>query len=126
MPYDEHMTKRDISKFEHALNEELALLEQELKSVGRINPENPEDWEPTVDEPVTDTAEMESRASEITEFEDISSIEFELEERYNDIKKALADIKVGDYGLCHTCGKEIEEERLEANPAATTCKAHMD
>ena len=118
-----HMT-RNISALQAALEEERALLEKELQSVGRINPENPEDWEPTADE-VTETAEQESLASEITDFEDRSAIEFELEERYNDIKRALRDIAAGTYGYCNVCNQEIEEDRLHANPAATTCKAHL-
>jgi RNA polymerase-binding transcription factor DksA len=114
----------NISTLKNALEEELALLEKELHTVGRINPENPEDWEATA-EPVTETAEMESVASEITDFEDRSAIEFELEERYNDIKRALKEIGEGTYGVCHTCNQPIEDDRLHANPAATTCKAHM-
>ena len=118
------MIKRDIPKLKHALAEELSLLEEELKSVGRINPENPADWEATANE-VTDTAEVESLASEITDFEDRSAIEFELEERYNDIKRALAQIETDTYGICKVCGEAIEDDRLGANPAAATCKAHM-
>ena len=112
------------SAYKSALEEELALLEKELQTVGRINPENPNDWEATA-EPVTETAEMESVASEITDFEDRSAIEFELEERYNDIKRALGAIEAGTYGVCHVCKGAIEADRLHANPAASTCKAHM-
>jgi RNA polymerase-binding transcription factor DksA len=32
----------------------------------------------------------------------------------------------GKYGICKVCGEEIEEARLEANPAAETCKAHLN
>ena len=119
------MIKRDIPKLKNALAEELSLLEQELKSVGRINPENPNDWEPSVSELVTETAELEARASEITDFEERSSIEYELEERYNEIKRALAQIETDAYGICNVCGEAIEDDRILANPAAATCKKHM-
>jgi RNA polymerase-binding transcription factor DksA len=51
-----------------------------------------------------------------------------LEVRYNEIKSALKKIEEsapGAYGLCEVGGEQIEEDRLEANPAARTCKAHM-
>jgi len=37
------------------------------------------------------------------------------------IDAALARIESGTYGRCERCGKEIEEERLEAIPWATLC-----
>ncbi len=50
----------------------------------------------------------------------------ELEIRYNEIKKALEKINSGKgYGLCEVCNEPIDPARLEANPAATTCKKHM-
>lgn len=39
------------------------------------------------------------------------------------IKKALANLKMGTYGKCENCGKQIEIERLEAMPTATLCIA---
>ena len=50
----------------------------------------------------------------------------ELETRYNNIKKALENINNGTYGICLLCGKKIELDRLNANPAAKTCKEHVD
>ena len=107
------------------LQEEKALLERELASVGRINPDNPEDWEATSEDLNIPQADMNERADEITDFEDRSAIEYELEERYNKVKDALARIENGTYGVCVTCGQDIERERMSANSAATTCKAHM-
>jgi RNA polymerase-binding transcription factor DksA len=37
------------------------------------------------------------------------------------IDAALARIGAGTYGICETCGKPIEEERLEAIPYARYC-----
>ena len=36
----------NTEKFKGALSEELNTLEGELKTIGRINPSNPNDWEP--------------------------------------------------------------------------------
>ena len=49
-----------------------------------------------------------------------------LKVRYNDVKDALHKIETTGYGVCEVCGEKIEEDRLEANPAARTCKAHMN
>lgn len=114
------------TKHEQALRKELLLLEAELKTVGRINPENSNDWEPVSGDLNIDTAEAEERAGEITDFEDRSAIEFTLEEKYNKVKAALERIASGTYGLCKVCGAAIEEARLTANPSAETCIAHRE
>jgi RNA polymerase-binding transcription factor DksA len=43
----------------------------------------------------------------------------------NTVVHALGKIEAGTYGVCEVSGMDIEEDRLEANPAARTCKAHM-
>jgi RNA polymerase-binding transcription factor DksA len=40
------------------------------------------------------------------------------------VRKALAKMKLGKYGVCEVCGKPIDKARLEAYPAATTCMEH--
>lgn len=42
------------------------------------------------------------------------------------IDKSLKNIDNGTYGLCEMCGKEIETERLDILPYATTCKDCMN
>lgn len=37
------------------------------------------------------------------------------------VRKALAAIKLGKYGKCEVCGKNIDKARLEVYPEATTC-----
>jgi len=37
------------------------------------------------------------------------------------INAALSCIENGTYGLCHTCGEKIPDERLEAVPFAELC-----
>ena len=37
------------------------------------------------------------------------------------VKKALAAIKIGRYGICEICGMPIDKARLKAYPEATTC-----
>lgn len=42
------------------------------------------------------------------------------------VKRALARLKIGKYGICEVCGKPIESARLKALPTATTCTEHMN
>jgi RNA polymerase-binding transcription factor DksA len=115
-----------IESLKSKLEEERTQLLEELQKIGRINPDNLSDWEPVAGEINLDTAEEEERAEEITNFEERSAIEFEIEKRWNEVNSALAAIAEGTYGICRTCGEHIDDERLSANPAATTCRLHME
>jgi YteA family regulatory protein len=46
------------------------------------------------------------------------------EKELQDIDHALQAMENGTYGICEVCGKEINEERLEALPTTTYCKEH--
>ena len=118
----------DYEHFKKKLEEEKLLLEQEMEKVGRINPDNPSDWEatPTLGDKDTSSADENTVADSIEEYEDNTAIVNTLEKRYNDIKSGLDKIKHGTYGICQVCQKEIEVDRLEANPSARTCKEHID
>lgn len=117
----------DYTYFKEKLESELKLVEEELGKVGRINPDNPSDWEatPSADRD-TSQADENTVADAIEGYEDNVAIVRTLEGRYNDIKSGLDKIKHNAYGLCQVCQKEIETDRLEANPSARTCKEHMD
>lgn len=114
----------DTNHYRTRLMEEQATLETELQSVGRRNPSNPEDWEATPQE-TGQEADPNDRADLIEHFEDNTAILKDLEARYHDVKDALAKIEAGTYGICEISGEEIEEDRLDADPAARTCKAHL-
>ena len=49
-----------------------------------------------------------------------------LEVRLEQVNKALEKIENDTYGTCEKCGTDIPEERLKANPAATTCIEHTN
>ena len=115
----------DIEKMKKKLLEEKASLEQELVKVGRKNPDNPSDWEALPAERDVSQADENTVADSISDFEDNNAIVNALEARYKDIKSGLDKIEKNVYGNCQICKKEIEEDRLEANPAARTCKEHM-
>ena len=112
--------------YKELLDVEKTKLLEELKQVGRINPDNKNDWEPVAGNLNAEQAEAEERAGEITDFEDRSAIEYELEKQLNNVDLALSRIENGQFGKCETCKNEIEEARLDINPSATTCKVHRE
>ncbi len=118
--------KIDTNHFKKELEAELQKLEGELKTVGRKNPSNPNDWEATPPKMDIDTADDMEVAERIDGYEENTAILKQLEIRYNEIKKALTRIADGSYGICEVGNDEIEKERLAANPAATTCIKHMN
>ena len=111
--------------FRTRLTEEKATLEAELSTVGRKNPSNPNDWEAVPEETGLE-ADPNDRADQMEEFGNNNAILVDLEARYNDVLAALARLEEGTYGVCEVSGEEIEAERLEADPAARTCKAHLN
>jgi len=108
------------------LEEEKKLLEEELGELGKVDKSG--DWEATpnddmVNQEVQDEGDMAERSGDYSErTEKLNS----LEKRLNDINESLEKIDAGNYGVCEICGKEIEEDRLEVNPAAPTCKECME
>jgi DnaK suppressor protein len=45
------------------------------------------------------------------------------DEHLTALDEALERVERGTYGVCESCGREVEQGRLEARPAATTCIA---
>ncbi len=118
----------NTDKYKTLLEGERARLESELGAVGEKNPNNPADWVPTMGESAPEeSADPIDVADKIEDFATRVGIEGPLEERLNNVKLALDAISAGTYGTCMEGGEPhpIEEGRLEANPAALTCVAHM-
>jgi DnaK suppressor protein len=115
----------DIAYYTKALEDEQRKLEGELTALGRHDPKDAENWDlkaPEMDIMQADDNEVADRAEELH----IDSIVLdELEIRYKGVMHALRKIGTGTYGICEVGGEPIEEERLKANPAARTCKAHL-
>jgi DnaK suppressor protein len=116
----------DTEHFKRRLESEKTELEQELAKVGRKNPDNPSDWEATPAERDPSQADENIVADSISDFEGNNAVVNTLETRLKDVRSGLDKIKHGVYGLCQVCKQEIEVDRLEANPAARTCKEHMN
>lgn len=107
------------------LEEEKGVLEGELASMGKQDTDTGE-WEAAPDAQTAPEADDNDLADRSEEFEERSAKVPVLETRLTDINDALGKIENGTYGICEVCGGQIEEDRLEANPAARTCKACME
>lgn len=110
--------------FRKKLSAEKARLESEMGTVGRQNPAVPGDWESVPSETGAES-DLADQADVVMSREGNSAILADLEARYDTVLSALARLENGTYGKCEVCGKKIEEERLEANPTATTCVEHL-
>ena len=116
----------DIQHFKGKLEDEKTKLEAELKTVGRINPENKADWQATPGNIDTAPGDENELADAIEEFEEHTAVLKDLEIQLNEVNRALGKIESGTYGICEISNEPIEIERLEANPSARTTIAHKD
>lgn len=83
-----------------------------------------DDWEIRVPENQESDEDIRADAAESAD-EQVAELA-ELETRYRTITRALQKITDGTFGICEISGEAIETDRLMANPAARTCKAHME
>jgi len=107
------------------LEQEKKILEGELSTIAKINDTTGE-WEaaPAIQTaPEADENDLSDRSED---FEERASKTVIFSARLKDVIDALGKIAEGTYGTCEVNGEPIEEDRLEANPAARTCKAHME
>ncbi len=111
--------------YKEKLSAEKANLEEELKSIAIFNTET-NIWEATPDQEMMGEIDDNDAADRFEDFEGRSGMVTTLQARLTDIENALAKIEGGKYGVCEICGKKIEENRLDANPSARTCKEHMN
>ena len=115
----------DKKKIKEKLEKERDQLLEELRDMGKLNIETGE-WEATPEEMSSREVDQNDMADRFEDFESRSSMIRVLEPRLNNILRALKDLNKGTFGVCEICGKEIEAARLEANPAAKTCKHHLN
>lgn len=51
----------------------------------------------------------------------IEAMKHEMDRRTIQLRKALARVKIGKYGICEDCGNMIDTDRLVIFPEATMC-----
>jgi DnaK suppressor protein len=110
--------------FKKKLEEEKQELEANMGKIGRRNAAVPGDWEALPSE-MGGAADLVDQADVTVSRETNAAILADLEARYDTVLAALERIEKKTYGTCEVCGEAIEEARLEADPAATTCTKHL-
>lgn len=115
----------DKKKIKEKLEKERDLLVEQLKGIGKMNPKTG-DWEAVPEDLGYKDSDSNDMADRFEEFESRSSMLTVFEERLTNILNALKAINKESFGKCKVCKKDIEMARLEANPAAHTCKKHIE
>ena len=115
----------DKKKIKEKLEKERDMLLEELKDMGKYNSETKE-WEAIPQEQNFPQADQNDMADRFEDFEARSSMLKVLESRLDNIMQALKNLNKESFGKCEVCKKDIEMTRLEVNPAARTCKKHLE
>lgn len=116
IPMKANLPKNFILKTKKLLKRKEKELEAEQKRLIEDDPymvEGRDEVDEYLDDTVEDIAKRESDLK-LALIKDISIR----------VRKALAKIKIGNYGVCDVCGDKIKIERLKAYPQATTCVKH--
>ena len=111
-------------KIKEKLEKERDELLAQLRDMGKLNPETNE-WEATPEEISAPQSDQNDMADRFEDFEARSSMMETLVPRLKNILRALKGLNKESFGKCEICKKDIEVKRLEANPAARTCKQHL-
>ena len=123
--YDSSINMLDKKKIKEKLEAERDMLVEELKGMGTLNPETGE-WEAMPEEQDAPETDQNDMADRFEDFEARSSMMKALVPRLEEVLRSLKNLNRESFGRCVVCKKEIEPARLEANPAAKTCKEHME
>jgi len=107
-----------IEKMKSLLLEEKTKLESELSEIAVRDPKSPSTFNPKF--PEMGSGEDEN-AAEVAAYGDNLAVASELQSAFKDVVGALNRIDKGTYGVCRYCEKPIDERRLIARPASSSC-----
>ena len=68
-----------------------------------------------------DDNSIDSEVAETVEHDRSSAMRSQVTRSIIEIRKTLTRIKLGKYGICASCGKIIDTDRLAVNPTAEYC-----
>lgn len=123
------MDQAALNELKNALEKEREKIITELKAIAKPDSGHKHDWNARY--PQFEPAEYGSHASldveadEVEEYESVLEAEHSLESRLLAVNQALGRIEHSAYGVCLRCGKEMDLERLRANPAAEVGTEHI-
>ena len=115
----------DKKKIKEKLEKERDILLDQIRDIGKLNPETNE-WEAIPEELSSRESDQNDMADRFEDFEARSVMIKALESRLNNILGALKGLNKESFGRCEVCKKDIEMDRMEVNPAAKTCKKHLN
>lgn len=113
------MNKELLGKLGQELEKNKLSLEKELESFAVKDKNMEGNWD--AKRAAAEDTDMEEKADEMEEYDNLVSLEHSLELKLKDVNSALEKIGKDEYGICEKCGKEIEEERLMVCPEAKLC-----
>jgi DnaK suppressor protein len=113
------MNKELIETFKEKLETQKDNLTKELSKFATEDKNIKNNWDTKY--PSREKGNMEEEADEAQEYDNLLSLEHNLELRLKNVNSALEKIENNTYGICEKCGKEIDEERLHACPEARIC-----
>ncbi len=115
----------DKKKIKEKLEKERDILLGQLRDIGKLNPETNE-WEAIPEERLSKETDQNDMADRFEDFESRSIMIKALESRINNVLSAMKGLNRESFGKCEVCKKNIEMDRMEVNPAARTCKKHLN
>lgn len=121
----QHLSEDILADLETGLHAEMAALEEELADHGKEVGDEEEEWMGS-SESEGEEADSTDAADNLEELGTNVPLVSDLQKRHKEIKAALRRMKDGTYGTCNECGEDIDLDRLEANPAASTCIRHAE
>jgi DnaK suppressor protein len=113
------VNKKLLSELEEKLKKEKSALTNELESFATEDKHMKNNWD--AKHPNSEDTDMDEKADEAQEYDNLLSLEHSLELKLKDVNLAMEKIGKGEYGICEKCGKEIEEKRLLVCPEARLC-----
>lgn len=116
------MEKKNRIKLKEKLMKEKKELEKVLSSFAKKSKRLKGNWETIHPLFGQKPAIEEEDADEVEEYTNLLPVEYRIELKLLDIKRALEKIEKGkSYGACEKCGKRINIKRLEILPGTKHC-----
>lgn len=112
-------------KIKENLEKERDVLLGQMRDIGIFDPETNE-WDATPEERSSKESDQNDMADRFEDYESRSNMIKVLEARLNSVLDSLKEIEGESFGKCEVCKKNIEMDRMKANPAAKTCKKHLN
>lgn len=108
-----NIPKRLLSPIKLFLEKELLKLKKSEKKIKKADPfSDPER--------LSENSAEEDVDEQIGHFDSQIKLNF-VKKQMIQLRKALSMIKIGKYGICESCGKMIDTDRLAAKPDTTIC-----